>query len=354
MIQPRPSHTGLAAATVLALAGFAGTAAAQEELNALVWCDHLDPMLIEPFEEAHDVRVNLREYEGTGTALAMVEQSRPGDWDVFVVDSTDVRRVVELGLLAPLDADAVPLDRIDPRLLQESLHTVDGTWYAAPEKYGYNTVAFNNEAVDAAAMRDIQSLWDPEYSGRIAIYDYYLPIIAQVAVALGMDPAELDSDDLPAIREKLFELKDNAAMVTDVVSSQTALATGEVDILVGGGEFAVSVLAAERPELDWVLPEQGGIRWMQAIGVFADSTRKPLAEEFARYILSPEAQARLATSDCYWGLPTNGAAPLTAEQKTILRWEEQEAFIASSYPYPVISNAVDRELQDLWTEFLQH
>lgn len=62
----------------------AGTAAAQEELNALVWCDHADPALIQPFEEAHNVKVNLREYEGTGAALALLEQSRPGDWDVLV------------------------------------------------------------------------------------------------------------------------------------------------------------------------------------------------------------------------------------------------------------------------------
>ena len=54
----------------------AATAAAQEELNALVWCDHTDPALIEPFEAAHDVKVNLREYEGTGAALALLEQSR--------------------------------------------------------------------------------------------------------------------------------------------------------------------------------------------------------------------------------------------------------------------------------------
>jgi spermidine/putrescine transport system substrate-binding protein len=55
-----------------------GAAAAQETLNALVWCDHMDPALIEPFEAEHDVRVNLREYEGTGAALSLIEQSRPG------------------------------------------------------------------------------------------------------------------------------------------------------------------------------------------------------------------------------------------------------------------------------------
>ncbi|MEM8728463.1 MAG: spermidine/putrescine ABC transporter substrate-binding protein, partial [Pseudomonadota bacterium] len=50
--------------SVLTLA--ASTLAAEGELNALVWCDHTDPALIEPFEAAHDVKVNLREYEGTG------------------------------------------------------------------------------------------------------------------------------------------------------------------------------------------------------------------------------------------------------------------------------------------------
>ena len=50
------------------------TAEASNELNALVWCDHTDPALIQPFEEKHNVKVNLKEYEGTGAALAIVEQ----------------------------------------------------------------------------------------------------------------------------------------------------------------------------------------------------------------------------------------------------------------------------------------
>ena len=37
---------------------------AAQELNALVWCDHTDPALIEPFEEAHDVKVNLQGVRG--------------------------------------------------------------------------------------------------------------------------------------------------------------------------------------------------------------------------------------------------------------------------------------------------
>ena len=109
------SSTAGLTALAITIAAWAGTARAGGELNALVWCDHTDPALIEPFEKAHDVRVNLKEYEGTGAALSLVEQSQPGDWDVFVVDGIDVPRVVEAGLLAALPEDQLPMADSVPR-----------------------------------------------------------------------------------------------------------------------------------------------------------------------------------------------------------------------------------------------
>ena len=47
------------AATVPAMAPGAGGAA---ELNALVWCDHADPELLGPFEQANYATVNVKEY----------------------------------------------------------------------------------------------------------------------------------------------------------------------------------------------------------------------------------------------------------------------------------------------------
>ena len=70
---------------------------AADELNVLVWCDHADPKLLQPFEQAHNVRVNVKTYEGTGTALSVIEQSQPGDWDVFVIDAPDVPQVAKQG-----------------------------------------------------------------------------------------------------------------------------------------------------------------------------------------------------------------------------------------------------------------
>ena len=108
-----------------------------------------------------------------------------------------------------------------------------------------------------------------------------------VAIGLGKNTADLTEADLPAIRKKLFAMKASAKQIGEVVSSQTAIATGEVDVLVGGGEWVTAGLTTEIPELDRVLPEQGGVRWSQSIGVFASSAKPDLAPEFVKYILSP-------------------------------------------------------------------
>ena len=327
---------------------------AGNELNILTWCDHTDPALLRPFEEKHNVRINLKEYDGTGVALALLEQSQPGDWDVFVIDSIDVKRVVKLGLLEPLNTKDFPWEDIFPEIRTPELHNVDGKLYAVPEKFGYNTIAYNNKKAAPDDMRDAAVLWNPKYKGRIAVYDYYIPVIEMVAIGLGIKPPDLNQSHLPAIKEKLFKMKEYSALVGDVVQVQTALATGEVDIIAGGGEFAVSVLHNENPALDWVLPDQGGVRWQQAIGVFSASKKKDLALKFVQYILSPEGQGRLATSSCYWAMPANSKAVLTPEQKKILRWDEQPKFLANSYFYLQPDEAFDKAMLDVWTEFLQH
>src|SRR5688572_23662814 len=112
--------------------------AAAQELNALVWCDHSDPQVLKPFEEANGVKVNVKEFEGTGAGLAIVEQSKPGDWDVMVIDSIDVRRGVEKGLFEPLPEDQLPLADIFSEVMMDQHGKIDGKRYGITEKFGYN------------------------------------------------------------------------------------------------------------------------------------------------------------------------------------------------------------------------
>src|SRR6185295_2002593 len=337
---------------ILALWG-AGAASAADELNALVWCDHSDPNLLKPFEDATGAKVNVKEFEGTGAGLAIVDQSQPGDWDVMVIDSIDVPRGVEKGLFEPLPDDKLPLADLFPEVKMDGSTVVCGKRYGITEKFGYNTIGFNKDKVDPADMQSMAALTDAKYKGRIAIYDYYLPVIGMAALAIGKKTADLTEADMPAIKDVLLKMKANAKLVGEIVASQTALGTGEVDILVGGGEFVTAGLAKENPALDFSIPKEGAILWSQSLAMFSASKNKDMALKFIQYVMSPEGQARLATSSCYWGMPASKAAALDDAQKKILRVDEQPEFLKRSQPYPAPSAELDKKMQDLWTEMLQ-
>jgi spermidine/putrescine transport system substrate-binding protein len=202
-------------------------------------------------------------------------------------------------------------------------------------------------------MQSLASLTDPKYKGRIAIYDYYLPVIGLAAMAIGKKTADITEADLPAIRDELLKMKANSKLVGEVTASQTALATGEVDVLVGGGEWVTAGLAKENPALDFSIPKEGAVLWSQALAIFKDSKNKDLALKFVQYVLSPEGQARLATSSCYWGMPSNMKAALSTDEKTILRFTEQPGFLTRAQAYPAPDADLDKKMQDVWTEVLQ-
>ncbi|MEX1107573.1 MAG: extracellular solute-binding protein [Dongiaceae bacterium] len=344
---------GAAAGTALAATAWGRSAQAAGELNVLVWCDHADSKLIDPFAAAHDVTVNVKTFEGTGTALSILEQSQPGDWDVLVVDAPDVPRVVELGLLAPVPEDAVPWDDMFPAMREAPYARVDGTLYAVPEKFGYYGFCYNKNNVDPADAASGEIGWMDKYSGRIGVYDYYFPVIQMIGRQMGWLPTEIDSDKLAQIREKLLAMKPNVKMVGDIVSVQNALVTGDVDVIVGGAEFAVSNLIPSNPHLDWVISDAGGLIWNQGLCIVASSERKDLAAEFVKYTMSPAGQGALATSDCYWAMPANSKAEVPDDAKTILRWDQQEAYLDKSVVAVFPDAEMDAEMLDLWTEFLQ-
>ncbi len=353
--RPLSRRDFLAGASSLAVAStlVPRSAWAAEELNILVWCDHADSKLNEPFEAAHNVKVNVKTYEGTGTALSILEQSAPGDWDVFVIDAPDVPQVARQGILAELDESVGNWDDMFPALRDAPYTRTDGKVYAVPEKFGYYGFCYSKNVVDPADARRGDIGWNEKYKGRIAVYDYYFPIIQMIGISLGWKPAEINAERLGKIRERLLAMKPHVKLIGDIVAVQNALVTGSVDVIVGGAEFAVSNLIPDNPHLDWVISQDGGLIWNQGIGVLSASNRKGLATEFVKWIMSPKGQGLLATSECFWAMPANSKAELDASAKKILRWDEQPGFLASSHVSLFPDADMDAEMLDIWTEFLQ-
>lgn len=355
-----PGATASTSGTLLltfALASAPGYAA--EELNIMSWCDHSDPELLRPFEEKHDVRINSKDYTDTSMAQTLLRTSQPGDWDVLSLDITALETTVRNfpGLLMELDPADFPYDDIYPLMNSEDQY-VDGKLYGVVEKFGYNAIAYNSNKVDPQDVRSYEIFWDENSDAKIGIFDLYFQQIQTVALVDGLKPVDITTSHLPAIKERFMRMKDKGVYIGDVVGVQTALVTGEIDILLGGAEWIVGSTYQDKPEIKWVIPDEGAIYYLLNVSIVADTKKPELAKAFAQYLLSPEAQAKLATSSCFWGLPVNTKAGefLTEEQKQALHWESQEDYIARSH-LNVFSESsepdFDQSILDMWTEFLQ-
>ncbi len=333
---------------------FSTTAEAEQELNLLAWCDHDDSSIYEPFEAETGIKVNVKVYELTGAAISILEQSDRGDWDVFIVDTADVLRMADGGWLAALDPKDFPYDNLFEGAKTPHLHEKDGALWGVPQKFGFNTLAYDGRKVGAEGQAvSLDTLFDPEMKDRVAVYDYYLPIILTLGLRHGVEPKDFDAETLAKVRDDLFALKENSKIVGDLIATQTALATGDVDVLIGAAEW-VAPLQVEKPYLDWGTPVEGGLRWSQSVAVFEQSEKPEAALQLAQYLMSPEGQARIAVAPCYNAMPANSAAALGEAEKASLRWAEIDAFLANTYDYGAVSPELDEEMVEVWTEFLAH
>ena len=75
---------------------------------------------------------------------------------------------------------------------------------ASPRSSATTRSASTSTKVDPADMQSMAALTGDKYKGRIAIYDYYLPVIGMAALAIGKKTPELTEADLPAIKDVLL------------------------------------------------------------------------------------------------------------------------------------------------------
>ncbi len=136
------------------------------------------------------------------------------------------------------------------------------------------------------------------------------------------------------------------------MTSQTALATGEVAVLVGGGEYAVSGLHAEKPNLDWVLPDEGGVRWQQAIGVFEDLPEEGGGRQVhpVRAVARGAGPARHLLLLLGYARQRQGDAERRAEAGPAL--ERAADLHQELHLYIAPTDALDQAMQAVWQEFL--
>lgn len=289
--------TGVSASTPIPLA---------KELIFYDWDGDMPQSVLDAFESEYNVRVTYLAYESQEEAIENLGEGLV--YDVIVMESRFIPSLVDQGLLASLDRQNIPNLKNISANFRELAYDPDNS-YSVPYNWGTTGLVVRSDLV-AAPISSWNSLWDPQYAGRVGIWKGQpRETIGLTLKALGYSANSENQVELEEALEYLMQLKSHALIIEDYNSYTSAymLVEGQAVMTVG---FAYDVLEGSRlnGSITYVLPQEGALLWGDNFIVPSNSQDQYTAELFIDFLMRPEINAEIANQNLY-ATPNEAAFP---------------------------------------------
>lgn len=329
-----------------------------QQLRVLAWVGYDEREFLDPIKQALGVDIVVKTYVGGDQMYSLLNSAPPHTYDVVVVDAEYGRKLFNEGRLNSLDKEVWSgPDLFEPFSRGEPAREGDSV-YGAVVRWGALGLVYNRNKVSAEQAQDYGVLWSPELAGHVGIFDWYLPSMGVISRYQGhATPYALSAEQLSEVRAALLKLRPGVRTIHqntgDVISD---LRNEEVYITPGIGEWAAAVLAEEGKPIDWSVPKQGGVMWVEALAIPEASRHQELAKRFIAVVRQPQHLARLAWRKAYHSQVTVKGAyqHLPAERRQLLKAEnldELQQLIDRLSIRQLPSNTSESDWLRVWTEF---
>ncbi|WP_172327417.1 PotD/PotF family extracellular solute-binding protein [Mangrovicoccus sp. HB161399] len=271
----------------LSAAALAASGALADEIRVLNWQGYgtdLDWSL-KAFEEATGNTV-VHEYFNSEQEMLTKLRTNPGAYDVVLVNAIYNPQATEEGLLAPVDTSALEnYAGIPAEFAQSDLVTEGGEVYGVPWTWGVTSFAVNTQVFDPAPGT-LEVLWDPAHAGRVSIRDDAVEAMQIGALATGQGINDIQ--DLDAVQAKLEALMPQVRTFWGSENDWNQfMAAGEFDVATYWSGSAARSAAMGLP-VEFVVPKEGAIGWLDSLAIPATSEHKEAAAQFIDWMIDPE------------------------------------------------------------------
>lgn len=276
-------------------------AAAQTELNMLIWPDYVYEPSIRQFEKENNVRIRITLYDSTEEMEGKLAYAgADSQYDVVIMASQIVARMVRRGLIRELDHSQIPnLKNLDPRFSGDAFD--EGNKHAVPYQWGmvgllYNKKKFPNLDPTWGVLFDQQKI--------VGTFEFLDEMRDMLGVALkykGLSSNSTSPDEIREVGKMLSDIKDNPKCLgfkAGVGASQDVKG-GSIDMAVVWNGDAYKVVQADKDQFALILPKEGSIMWIDTMTVLSKAPHPEMAHKFINYMLTPEAGAALSAMTKY-------------------------------------------------------
>lgn len=278
------------------------------------WPEYIDEETVGLFEAETGISMTyLQDYNDNNEYFAKIQPVLSAgnriDADLIAPTYWLIPRLIDLEWLDPIPQAANVAANLVPDLVNPAWDP-DGT-YSVPWQSGMTGIAYNR-AVTGRDLGSIDDLFDPEFRGRIGMLTELRDTVGLVMLAEGDDVTTATFESAQGALDRIEAAKNDG---------QIRQFTGN-DYLddLSSGNFAaciawsgdVTQLALDNPDVQFAIPESGGMRWSDAMVVPKGAINTNSIEAWLDWVYDPVNAARIAA---YVGFnsPVQGVQEILAE-----------------------------------------
>lgn len=258
-------------------------------LNVYNWGEYIDDEnvdVVAEFERLTGCKVNYTTFESNENMYAKLSGGGVS-YDVIIPSDYMIERLVFEERLEKLNYENIPnyAEYFDA---EQYGYLVEGEikQYAVIYNVGTTVLIYNTNYVkEKPTSWDI--LWDPQYKGKVLMFNNPRDAFAIAQALLGQDLNTVSKEDWDAAAALLVEQREN-------VRPQYVM--DEVFNLMESGDYAFATYYAgdyelmleSNPDLDFVFPKEGVNTFYDAMCIPVGSQNKRGAEAFINFMMEPE------------------------------------------------------------------
>jgi len=226
-----------------------------------------------------------------------LQKGKPTGYDIIVPTYWLAQDLLSRGLLNEIPLERIPNHvNLDPALLGTGWD--QGARFQLPWQAGFTGIAYN-PALTGRDLHSFSDLLDPALKGRVGMVSEMREVLGFFMLTHGEDPSRATAASAGAALDRLE---------TVVRSGQVAKFTGNeyVDAL-KKGEFAACLAwsggvlgtQADRPDLRFTIPVEGGMRWFDTMIIPKGATNVAAAGDWMNFVYDPANAAKITAAVGY-------------------------------------------------------
>ncbi len=253
-------------------------------------------------------------YIGNNDEILARLRGGQGSFDIVTPNAAFLPALVKAGVLEPIDYSAIPnTSGYFAEFNKPEWNTFDGSTWGAPVEWGNGPMVYRPDLIDNVPTSWMQ-LADPEYKGKVAMWDDGFGHIIVMAKTLGFaEPNRLTSGQLDQVVEGLTKIRENARVVAPSLGDLSdILARGEAAITTQSWQGVATFVRDKGEKAEWTVPEEGTWGWNDHYCVPKGAGNVEGAYRFIDAMISPEGNA-VITNAFYSGTPVEASVPLLTD-----------------------------------------